>query len=69
MSLQKGTQGRKHWTFGYKAHVVADCRYELPVAVHITTATERVRAHVDGKAIDRVACFPGRYLVSAVAKG
>ena len=31
-----GNRGKKEWTWGYKAHVVADSKWELPLAVTVT---------------------------------
>jgi len=35
-SVKKNTQGKTTYIFGYKAHLLVDCEYELPIAANIS---------------------------------
>lgn len=34
--VKTDTQGRKQFTWGYKAHILCDAKYEIPIAVDVT---------------------------------
>ena len=35
-SIKKGTEGRTKFTFGFKAHLLCDANYELPISVDVS---------------------------------
>ena len=36
---KKNSQGREQWFYGYKLHVAADAKYEIPIIASVTTAS------------------------------
>ena len=38
-AVKKDKHGKDKWWFGYKAHVICDTKYEIPISVEVTTAS------------------------------
>ena len=41
--VKKNTEGTKKYVFGYKIHILADAKYELPMVVDISPGNMRTR--------------------------
>lgn len=65
-SVKRDTAGKPKYYFGYKLHVIADTKYEIPIAANLTTASihdVRVASRVLAQATFTYSKFHPKYVI------